>query len=133
MVAYSFQKRFVAPIRAGTKTQTIRAFSAAGKRHVLPGRLIQLYTGMRTKACERIIADVVCVDVLPIHITMWDAYIDRITIGNVPRDVVDLDAFARADGFRNLDDMSAFFREMHRDGFKGALIKWQPTTEGVGK
>lgn len=47
MVAYSFQKRFVEPIRSGRKRQTIRADR---KRHARPGEVLQLYSGMRTNA-----------------------------------------------------------------------------------
>jgi uncharacterized protein YqfB (UPF0267 family) len=51
MVAYSFKARFVEPILAGTKTQTIRADR---KRHARPGEDLQLYTAMRTKQCKLI-------------------------------------------------------------------------------
>ncbi len=46
MVAYSFNPRFIEPIRQGLKTQTIRSYSEA--RQPRPGQLLQLYTGMRT-------------------------------------------------------------------------------------
>lgn len=63
MVAYSFKKRFVDPIRVGLssvslsfdcqpKRQTIR--SIGKRRHARPGETLQLYTAMRTKQCRKI-------------------------------------------------------------------------------
>lgn len=57
MVAYSFQKTFVPAIRAGVKRQTIRADR---RRHARPGESMQLYSGMRTRQCFKIIDDPVC-------------------------------------------------------------------------
>lgn len=57
MVAYSFQQQFVAPIQAGAKRQTIRSHRA---RHARPDEMIQIYCGMRTKHCFKIIPDVRC-------------------------------------------------------------------------
>jgi hypothetical protein len=50
MVAYSFHRQFVDPIRQGVKTGTVRA---ARMRHANVGERIQLYTAMRTKHCRR--------------------------------------------------------------------------------
>ena len=58
MVAYSFKARFVPLIREGLKTQTIRAQRS---RHARPGELIQLFSGMRTHLCEKIVPDPVCI------------------------------------------------------------------------
>jgi uncharacterized protein YqfB (UPF0267 family) len=57
MVAYSFNKQFVDAIRSGRKHPTIRANR---KRHARPGEMLQLYTGMRTRTCTKIVPDVVC-------------------------------------------------------------------------
>lgn len=66
MVAYSFRARFVVPIEAGTKRQTIRA---PRKRHAKPGEEMQLYTGMRTRAC-RLIRLATCLSVWPVSLSM---------------------------------------------------------------
>jgi hypothetical protein len=58
MVAYSFQKQFVPAIISGKKRQTIRAFGK--RRHAYVGEPIQLYVGMRTKQCAKIIPDQIC-------------------------------------------------------------------------
>ena len=60
MVAYSFQPGFAAEIIAGRKTQTIRN---PRKRHAMPGEHLQLFTGMRTRYCKKIIPDPLCIGV----------------------------------------------------------------------
>ena len=120
MVAYSFKARFVPLIREGLKTQTIRAERS---RHARPGELIQLFSGMRTHLCEKIVPDPVCTVVLPIMISFATARIARVEVGMVP--VRDLDAFAISDGFEGLDDMTAFWLENHgARGFDGVVIEW---------
>lgn len=58
MVAYNFQARFAPDVAAGRKLQTIRA---EGRRaHAKAGDRVQLYTGMRTKACRKL-AEGTCV------------------------------------------------------------------------
>ncbi|WP_224825616.1 hypothetical protein [Cognatishimia sp. MH4019] len=133
MVAYSFQKQFIEPIELGmrdpkapgAKLQTIRG---PRKRHAYPGENLQLYYAMRTKHCRKIIPDPVCLDVRPITI-QWEAgQIKRIRVGwvrNPP--LTDLEAFAKADGFTSLREMSAFWELPAPDHFfDGLLIKWQP-------
>lgn len=127
MVAYSFQKRFAPLIREGLKTHTIRA---ERKRHARPGEMLQLFTGMRTAQCERIIPDVVCTSVLPIEIHFAASRIERIEVGIVP--IRNLDHFAVADGFIDIEDMSAFWMKHHgARPFHGVIIEWpMPSPEG---
>lgn len=83
MVAYSFRPQFVGPITVGLglsfvnsfgvtpptirpKQQTIRAHGK--RRHARPGDELQLYTGMRTKAC-RLIGRARCSEVQ--RIILW--------------------------------------------------------------
>jgi hypothetical protein len=123
MVAYSFQKRFVDPIRQGYKRQTIRR--QGFKRHARVGEMVQLYTALRTVHAERILPDVVCTDVCPVLILFDDALrITRIETAGIP--VIDLEGFAIRDGFTGLEDMGAFWE--HTNGpmthFEGVLIEW---------
>lgn len=121
MVAYSFQRRFVVPIRSGVKRHTIRADR---KRHARPGEDLQLYTGMRTKRCE-LIAYAVCRDVLPITIIMDDAGArDAVLVPDLA--FANLDHFAMMDGFADWADLKAFWREQHPgiDEFTGVMIRW---------
>lgn len=127
MVAYSFQKRFAPLIREGLKTQTIRADR---KRHARPGEMLQLFTGMRTAWCEKIIPDPICTAVLPVAIGWASARITRIEVGMIP--VRNLDHFASADGFTDIEDMTAFWLERHgARPFEGVVIEWSmPSPEG---
>lgn len=62
MVAYSFQAMFCPPIVDRIKRQTIRALGA--RRHAREGEDVQLYRGMRTKHCAKIIPDVRCLGIV---------------------------------------------------------------------
>lgn len=129
MVAYSFNPRFETPIREGWKTQTIRA--TGRRRHARPGEMIQLYCGLRSPACRKIVPDVRCTDVMAVEITFarfpdGSPVIDRIVTDGVQ--VRDADAFAVRDGFTDADDMAAFWAKAHPEcmagGFRGVLIEW---------
>ena len=64
MVAYNFKPQFVPLIETGAKQQTIRS---PRKRHTQPGEAMQLYTGMRTKACRKLVTpDPLCISVEPL-------------------------------------------------------------------
>lgn len=60
MVAYSFQREFVPLIVSGHKSQTVRRHR---RRHARPGEAMQLFTGMRTSHCRKIIPDPVCTEI----------------------------------------------------------------------
>jgi len=118
MVAYSFQGQFVEAIEAGTKRQTIRA-RRKKSRHAEAGERIQVYTGMRTKACRKIIDD-------PLVIVSEPVQINARGIKQSGKPVVDVEAFARADGFADFAAMRAFFVKAHGPlPFKGVLIRWK--------
>jgi hypothetical protein len=125
MVAYSFQKRFVEPILAGTKCQTIRADR---RRHARPDEELQLYTGMRTRQCK-LICRAVCEEVLPIVLCFGDGSDEWVSFRSLTfRTSIALDHFALRDGFADWSDLKAFWREQHPgvDRFEGVLISWSP-------
>jgi hypothetical protein len=124
MVAYSFRPRFVAPILAGTKRQTIRADR---KRHARPGEEMQLYTGMRTKHCK-LIARMTCDRVEPITLNFCHHGSIAVLKEGRLHPVLHLDAFARSDGFGGWDEMREFWREAHGDisEWTGVLLTWRP-------
>ncbi|MFB0490244.1 uncharacterized protein YqfB (UPF0267 family) [Methylobacterium sp. OAE515] len=132
MVAYSFKKQFGPPILAGTKAQTIRADR---KRHARPGEMVQLFTGMRTRQCRRL-GESQCVEVLPVRLVFSKrAAAELMQVGE--RYLItsgQMDAFAQADGFADLEAMARFWWAEHPpEGgniltFEGALIRWQPLT-----
>ncbi len=119
MVAYSFKARFAGPIEDGSKGQTIRNDR---KRHARPGEELQLYTGMRTKSC-RLVGRKTCVTVEPVEIDVQPEGIVSIVVAG--REIGDMEAFARRDGFVDLRDMSAFWLAEHGvKRFSGVVISW---------
>lgn len=124
MVAYSFKQRFVTPILAGTKAQTVRKDR---RRHARPGEEVQLYTGLRTRQC-RLIGRATCVEVLPITILFDDEDDERegiITPGfGWPGGI---EGFARDDGFDTWADLKAFWRQEHPgvEEFRGVVVLWK--------
>ena len=135
MVAYSFHKRFVEPIATGhpatgiVKRQTIRADR---KRHARPGEPLQLYQGMRTKHCFKIIADPVCVAVRPLELFIARGYVRFTDTGEAFGVTAMLDDFARQDGFLHWADLQAFWQAEYPQAsdpemaFMGVLIRWEP-------
>lgn len=134
MVAYSFKKRFIDPIKSGAKRQTIRAVGL--RRHARPGDDLQLYTAMRTKQCQ-LIGRTQCVDAALITIK-FGKRVDVVDIKGssppLPRrasSIELLDRFAATDGFKSWDELLKFWDEEH-DGivtkcgrFEGVLIRWE--------
>lgn len=99
MVAYSFKTYFAPQIEDGSKLHTIRGHR---RRHAHVGELVQLFTGMRTRHCKKIISDPVCIAVVPILIMSSDliepglAYIE---IDGRPLNRDEIEEFAISDGF----------------------------------
>jgi hypothetical protein len=129
MVAYSFKKRFAEPLVDGRKVGTIRE-ARGGHGHAAPGKALQLYTGMRTKHCQLVRADLVCTAVLPIS---FDFAIPAviITAAGLLRPVLDLERFAIADGFRSWAEMCAFWNPPEGETFEMFWILWVPPHELV--
>lgn len=99
MVAYGFKKYFAPQIEDGSKTHTIRAHR---RRHAHVGEQVQLFTGMRTRHCRKIIPDPICISVLPIIIMSSDlieAGIAYIAINGEPLHRDEIEEFAALDGF----------------------------------
>lgn len=143
MVAYSFQPQFEAPILSGRKFQTIR--EVGKRRHARPCEALQLYRGMRTRAC-RLIGRAVCLSVAEIKISLPKGPITIRTplpdggwalrgigspIGNQPT-TESLEEFAQADGFETFSEMVAFWAKHHPGvlQFDGNLIVWGAFEKG---
>ena len=133
MVAYSFQKQFVAEIQAGKKHQTIRAHRK-NNRHARVGERLQLYCGLRTKNCQKLFDnDPICRGVDDVEIDITDGgKIEQIVLNGRNLTSIEIEEFAKADGFMPADSltardaMSAFFLNYHGTGiFKGSVIKWE--------
>ncbi|MCO5082629.1 MAG: ASCH domain-containing protein [Rhizobiaceae bacterium] len=145
MVAYNFKAVFAGQVAALAKLQTVRADR---RRHARPEEGVQLYCGMRTVQCRKLVEpDPICRDVRPITIVtnpLVEDFIASIVIGARPLDRSEIEAFARADGFAPdvVGDwrfertghigsarwnMGAFWQASHGAGrFDGVLITWRP-------
>lgn len=150
MVAYSFSKAVAPQVEALVKRQTVRGHR---RRHARPGEPVQLYTGMRTRACRKLLSpDPLCTEVLPVALQISDRKIEPDAPPNWIESVrIDgrllaqeaVEQFAVADGFglewftkpgyrwhRYVTPrfiMSAYFHAMEGAGlFEGVLIKWEP-------
>lgn len=132
MVAYSFQRRFCDMVASREKRQTIRSHRV---RHVRPGEAIQLFFGMRTKQCRKLLTpDPVCVSVDPIGIIIPPGEaIAKVRCLNLKSFTPVSDRFAQLDGFEDALDFTQFWREMHGSvHFEGVLIRWGQWNDGYG-
>lgn len=142
MVAYGFKKFFSPQIEDGQKTHTIRGHR---RRHAHAGEPVQLFEAMRTRHCRKIIADPICIAVVPIVIMssdLIDAGIAYIEIAGTPLHRDEIEAFAVSDGFdparlvglapKSLigatarETMGRFWRsENPCSRFEGVIIRWE--------
>lgn len=130
MVAYSFRTQFEGPIVRREKRQTVRGFR---KRHARPGEALQLFTGMRTRQCRKILLpDPTCVEVQEITLA-FDAGggIVAIELDGRSLSVSEIERFAADDGF-GADGSAArrmgefWLREHGGHDFTGVVIRWDP-------
>lgn len=116
MVAFNFAPEFVPLILSGEKRQTIRQTARAKK-----GDKLQLYTGLRTKNCTKLM-DTVCRAASYCAVRKTG-----LTLGDTRLFPRDMDQFARADGFPNYEAMVAWFSTQYGDGeFVGVVHAWTP-------
>jgi hypothetical protein len=119
MVAYNFQERFAADVQQGIKVQTIRAERKNG--HAKPGDRVQLYAGMRTSKCRKLVdPDPVCIAAVPVVVDEVG-----ISLGGEQFDWSEVEVLAKADGFENCVQMAEWFRSNHDMPMTGVLIKWE--------
>ena len=142
MVAYSFKDRFVAPIRSGTKTQTLRGPRA---RHARPGETVHLYCRMRRRDCFAIPLDghPVCTGVARVDLEPMDGTM-RVVVEGVPLPPEEAEEFARRDGFGGggapaSEEFARWWTETHGDGGSTDLTvivwdvrgaDWRPVSTG---
>lgn len=124
MVAINFKKQFADDVAYGHKTQTIRQ-----KARCRVGDELQLYTGQRTKQCEKL-ADAICTSIQPIEVHPTYMKLNGVELykGNAARDELDDrdNDFAKKDSFDGYMEMSDFFRQQYGElPFIGVVIKWR--------
>lgn len=117
MVAFNFAAEFAGPVERREKRQTIRQ-----TRRAEVGDRIQLYTGQRTPHCRKLTAvDPVCTFVGYVAIRP-----DYLTVSDVNQHPRDRDEFARLDGFKDYEDMRAWFAKRYgQTHFTGYLHRWE--------
>lgn len=119
MPAYSFKERFANMVEHGYKNQTIRS----GRKHAVVGATAYLYTGMRTKACRKL-GEGTLIAVLPVEIGRHACGEPYAVLNEAHLTHAPLDAFARADGFDDREEMTAWFEKQYGLPFVGYLHKW---------
>lgn len=136
MVAYNFQKRFSHLVEYGQKRQTIRP---ERKRHAKTGEFLQLYTGMRSKHCRKLVTpDPVCLGVTKILLHTFSLYSHE---GEIRREgygiyynfadlgtkiltEAEIEKLAIADGFGSSQEFFEFFVTHYGLPFSGVIVKW---------
>jgi hypothetical protein len=135
MVALNFKAEFADAVEDGVKCRTIRQHRKAGNPSA--GDRLQLYTGMRTKSCRKLL-DAICTRVRSIEIDHLGVVLAGrplfggnapAYLGGVQPEQYDGD-FAMADGFDSFTDMVNFFEKQYGLPFKGQLIQWRAVTNG---
>jgi hypothetical protein len=127
---------FVDKVENGTKRQTIRA----DRKHPFKvGDRLYHFTGMRTKKCRRLRADIEdrCTQArkIVVRFTQFSARRRGTAIwidGVMPRDVWELQDLARADGFGSIGAFMDFFQRQAKPvkgrprvtQFSGQIIHW---------
>lgn len=90
MVAFNFHKRFAADVKAGRKTH-----SARQTRRCMPGDKIQLYTGQRTKSCQKL-GEAICLNVEQLVVHQY--YVSD-----------SMRRYRKPLGFKNIKEMREFY------------------------
>lgn len=118
MPAYNFKREFAEDVRSGRKRQTIRARRKDGREPKV-GETLFLYTGMRTKKCERLRVET-CSSVFRIRIEEdWTVSLDGKILTSDER--FDL---AQRDGFKHAARFLAWFDDVHGMPFDGHVVRW---------
>lgn len=118
MVAYNFQPQFISKIESGQKHSTIRLPRKNG--HAKVGDKVQLYVGMRTKNCRKIIPDSMCVKRQQIRVA---GYRFSYSQGATEYDIAQL---ATMEGFESVGEMMKWFSQAEYQGVWLEQIIWQP-------
>jgi hypothetical protein len=139
MVAYSFQRRFVNPIRVGLGLEQLEHFppAAGPKRHTIraprrrgharEGQQLQLFFGLRTQHCF-LIARALCIRSSPITLVFEEKSQGIVAPSlDLPQwGYKSLDAFAVGDGFEDWKALKTYWLVERgvEDKFEGTIIFW---------
>lgn len=122
-----FKPEFAPLVESGAKTRTVRP---TPKRMPRLGDLISLrcWTGKPYRSKQRVLREAVITAFGRIHITQFGIS----HVGPILRDSLNTPAtyqyyneFARADGFKDFDEMRDWFEREHSLPFSGIMIFWK--------
>lgn len=118
MTTLNFQGRFADLVASRIKRQSIRV-DKHGRYKV--GTALQLYTGLRTRKARKLV-DTDPIITENVYIAVRPGYL---TLGGPGYPKIDVDVFARLDGFKDYAEMVAWFQTIYKSStFVGRLIKW---------
>lgn len=134
-----FQARFAPLVESGEKTQTIRALRKDGRVPRI-GERLYLYTGLRTKYVQKL-GEGEVTEVHHLHLARADCTGERSHLDGQHLFRHEVEAIARADGFRDADgspyrELLSWFEDVHGLPFAGTLIRWRllpPPSPPAGK
>ena len=120
MVAFNFSV-FLDKVENRTKRRTIRK-----TRRCKVGDKIQLYTGMRTRKCRKLVEDdPTCT--LTIAISIYDE--NNLHCEGHRQSDETREGFAKADGFNSFAEMAAWFDNKYGLPFNGYVHQWDWATD----
>lgn len=116
MVAFNFKKDFVPKILAGDKCSTIRS-----QKRCKVGQSMHLFTGQRTKACQRLLTTK-CIGggAITIDQHSWAITCSEGTLRPTGK------TLHGQEGFPNLQAMIDFFDKQYGLPYTGYIHVWQP-------
>lgn len=116
--------KFADDVAAGRKPLTIRDKRKHPSRHARPGENVQLYTGMRTISCRKLVnPDPICEWVKPIELVLVKTSSVVTYLGGEALFDDQLDWLIVADGFIKHDDFYEYHLGNH-DRVEKVTIKW---------
>ena len=123
-MAYNFMAQFADDVAAGSKSLTIREHRKGRSRHARAGELVQLYTGMRTRHCRKLVTpDPICEVVRPILFLRKGPLDCAVVLNAVELTHDQLDYLIVADGFLSRSAFFDFHLGNHYE-IEKIFIKW---------
>jgi hypothetical protein len=116
MTLLGFKKEFASAVERREKRMSIRA------RDRFPlGKKLQLYTGLRTKAARKLVAeDPTILSVTPIRL----GGAAGIVVAGIELTRAAAEQLAIDDGFETIEAFVAFFDKTHGLPFEGVIVRW---------
>lgn len=122
-----FKPRFAALVESGRKTQTVRPVPKRMPRvgDIFDGRM---WAGVPYRSRQVFLRSGFITRVEDIALERWEPGQVEVVLGE-RLNAAQREAFARADGFVDAEEMGRWFEETHGLPFRGILIEWDPRDE----